>query len=148
MNSPTKDRYASALKELSLLVGQTAYHFPDYQAILDNVQPQGTKALFRQQTRLIAVVEGIAIIKISSSTIKKLASTHRRSNALTEAFKSYYGGEKINLVFICDDDIIKPPPKELPRDKNGQVSIFDLLESEYFKSSPKEGILANPKPTK
>ena len=70
MNSPTKDRYASALKELSLLVGQTAYHFPDYQAILDNVQPQGTKALFRQQTRLIAVVEGIAIIKISSSTIK------------------------------------------------------------------------------
>ena len=148
MNSPIKDKYASALKELSLLVGQTAYHFPDYQAILDNVQPQGTKALFRQQTRLIAVVEGIAIIKISSSTIKKLASTHRRSNALTEAFKSYYGGEKINLVFICDDDIIKPPPKELPRDKNGQVSIFDLLESEWFKSSPKEGILTNPKPTK
>ena len=148
MNSPTKDRYASALKELSLLVGQTAYHFPDYQAILDNVHPQGTKALFRQQTRLIAVVEGIAIIKISSSTIKELASTHRRSNALTEAFKSYYGGEKINLVFICDDDIIKPPPKELPRDKNGQVSIFDLLESEWFKSSPKEGILTNPKPTK
>ena len=148
MNSPTKDGYASALKELSLLVGQTAYHFPDYQAILDNVQPQGTKALFRQQTRLIAVVEGIAIIKISSSTIKELASTHHRSNALTEAFKSYYGGEKINLVFICDDDIIKPPPKELPRDKNGQVSIFDLLESEWFKSSPKEGILTNPKPTK
>ena len=148
MNSPTKDGYASALKELSLLVGQIAYHFPDYQAILDNVQPQGTKALFRQQTRLIAVVEGIAIIKISSSTIKELASTHRRSNALTEAFKSYYGGEKINLVFICDDDIIKPPPKELPRDKNGQVSIFDLLESEWFKSSPKEGILTNPKPTK
>jgi hypothetical protein len=35
MNSPTKDRYASALKELSLLGGQIAYHFPDYQAILE-----------------------------------------------------------------------------------------------------------------
>jgi hypothetical protein len=148
MNSPTKDRYASALKELSLLGGQIAYHFPDYQAILGNVQPRGTRALFRQQTRLMAVVEGVAIIKIGNSTIKELASTHRHSNALTEAFKSYYGGEKINLVFICDDDIIKPPPKELPRDKNGQASIFDILESEYFKSSPKGGILTNPKPTK
>jgi hypothetical protein len=36
MNSPTKDGYASALKELSsLLGGQIAYHFPDYQAILE-----------------------------------------------------------------------------------------------------------------
>ena len=88
MNSPIKDRYASALKELSLLGGQIAYHFPDYQAILGNVQPRGTRALFRQQTRLMAVVEGVAIIKIGSSTIKELASTHRHSNALTEAFKS------------------------------------------------------------
>jgi hypothetical protein len=137
MNSPTKNRYESALKELSLLGGQIAYHFPDYQAILNNIKPSGTKELFRQQTRLIAVIERVAIIKISSSTIKKLASTHRHSNALTEAFKSYYSGEKINLVFICDDDIIKPLPKELPRDKNGQVSIFDLLESESFVTPPK-----------
>jgi hypothetical protein len=146
MTTPT-DRYASALKELSsLLGGQIAYHFPDYQAILDNVQPRGTRALFRQQTRLMAVVEGVAIIKIGNSAIKELASTHRHSNALTEAFKSYYGGEGMSLVFICDDDIIKPPPP--PRDKNGQASIFDILESEYFKSSPKGGILTNPKPTK
>lgn len=141
MNSPTQNRYASTLKELSILGGQIAYHFPDYRAILDNVQPLGTKYFFMQQTQLMVIVQEIAIIKVNSLPLKKIASTKKKSNALAKAFETFFGGEKINIVFICDNDIIRLLPEDEDKKQSsddGQASIFDLLGSELFKNSPKK----------
>ncbi|MBE9144993.1 DNA polymerase III subunit gamma/tau [Planktothrix mougeotii] len=69
-----------------------------WQQVLAYVQPFGTQQMFRQQGRLIQYNAGVAMIKMASSTLLKMAQTKQKLSSLEKAFQQVFGHPvKINF---------------------------------------------------
>ncbi len=69
-----------------------------WQQVLAYVQPFGTQQMFRQQGRLIQYNTGVAMIKMASSMLLKMAQTKQKLSSLEKAFQQVFGHPvKINF---------------------------------------------------
>ncbi|CAD5972205.1 DNA polymerase III subunit gamma/tau [Planktothrix agardhii] len=123
-----------------------------WQQVLDYIQPNGTKAFFRQQGHLIQCNSDIAYIKMNSEPVLKMAK--ERISNLEKAFQQVFGhpikinfdsrgGNSINQI----QDVTPPsptyPPIENPRVYSPEVvqtPVINTQEQQQISESPNQNI--------
>ena len=125
-----------------------------WQQVLDYIQPNGTQQMFRQQGRLIQFNSEVAVIKMASSTLLKMAQTKQKLSSLEKAFQQVFGhpvkinfdsrgGNSVNQV----QDITPPSPPYSPVNNSRvyspevvQTPVINTQEQQQISESPNQDI--------
>ena len=125
-----------------------------WQQVLDYIQPNGTQQMFRQQGRLIQFNSEVAVIKMASSTLLKMAQTKQKLSSLEKAFQQVFGhpvkinfdsrgGNSVNQV----QDITPPSPPYSPVNNSRvyspevvQPPVINTQEQQQISESPNQDI--------
>ena len=128
-----------------------------WQQVLDYIQPNGTQQMFRQQGRLIQFNSEVAVIKMASSTLLKMAQTKQKLSSLEKAFQQVFGhpvkinfdsrgGNSVNQV----QDITPPSPPYSPVNNSRvyspevvQPPVINTQEQQQISESPNQDINKN-----
>ena len=128
-----------------------------WQQVLDYIQPNGTQQMFRQQGRLIQFNSEVAVIKMASSTLLKMAQTKQKLSSLEKAFQQVFGhpvkinfdsrgGNSVNQV----QDITPPSPPYSPVNNSRvyspevvQTPVINTQEQQQISESPNQDINKN-----
>ena len=128
-----------------------------WQQVLDYIQPNGTQQMFRQQGRLIQFNSEVAVIKMASSTLLKMAQTKQKLSSLEKAFQQVFGhpvkinfdsrgGNSVNQV----QDITPPSPPYSPVNNSRvyspevvQTPVINTQEEQQISESPNQDINKN-----
>ena len=128
-----------------------------WQQVLDYIQPNGTQQMFRQQGRLIKFNSEVAVIKMASSTLLKMAQTKQKLSSLEKAFQQVFGhpvkinfdsrgGNSVNQV----QDITPPSPPYSPVNNSRvyspevvQTPVINTQEQQQISESPNQDINKN-----
>ncbi|HBW57510.1 MAG TPA: hypothetical protein DEF27_06760 [Oscillatoriales bacterium UBA8482] len=106
-----------------------------WQQVLACIQPFGTQQMFRQQGRLIQFNSEVAVIKMASSTLLKMAQTKQKLSSLEKAFQQVFshpvkinfdsrGGNSVNQI-----QDITPPSPSYPPVNNHTVSSPEVVQT-------------------
>ena len=121
-----------------------------WQQVLDYIQPNGTQQMFRQQGRLIQFNSEVAVIKMASSTLLKMAQTKQKLSSLEKAFQQVFGhpvkinfdsrgGNSVNQV----QDITPPSPPYSPVN-NSRVSSPEVVQTPVINTQEQQQISESP----
>ena len=121
-----------------------------WQQVLDYIQPNGTQQMFRQQGRLIQFNSEVAVIKMASSTLLKMAQTKQKLSSLEKAFQQVFGhpvkinfdsrgGNSVNQV----QDITPPSPPYSPVN-NSRVSSPEVVQPPVINTQEQQQISESP----
>lgn len=123
-----------------------------WQQVLDYIQPNGTKAFFRQQGHLIQCNSDIAYIKMNSEPVLKMAK--ERISNLEKAFQQVFGhpikinfdsrgGNSVNQV----QEVTPPSPSYTPVNNSRvyspevvQPPVINTQEQQQISESPNQDI--------
>ncbi|MCF3627319.1 DNA polymerase III subunit gamma/tau [Planktothrix agardhii 1801] len=123
-----------------------------WQQVLDYIQPNGTKAFFRQQGHLIQCNSDIAYIKMNSEPVLKMAK--ERISNLEKAFQQVFGhpikinfdsrgGNSINQI----QEVTPPSPSYTPVNNSRvyspevvQPPVINTQEQQQISESPNQDI--------
>lgn len=126
-----------------------------WQQVLDYIQPNGTKAFFRQQGHLIQCNSDIAYIKMNSEPVLKMAK--ERISNLEKAFQQVFGhpikinfdsrgGNSVNQV----QEVTPPSPSYTPVNNSRvyspevvQPPVINTQEQQQISESPNQNINKN-----
>lgn len=125
-----------------------------WQQVLAYVQPFGTQQMFRQQGRLIQFNSEVAVIKMASSTLLKMAQTKQKLSSLEKAFQQVFGhfvkinfdtggGNYVNQVQEVTPPSPSYPPVENPRVSSPEVAqppVINTHEQQQISESPDQNI--------
>ncbi|MCB8765921.1 DNA polymerase III subunit gamma/tau [Planktothrix agardhii 1029] len=125
-----------------------------WQQVLDYIQPNGTQQMFRQQGRLIQFNSEVAVIKMASSTLLKMAQTKQKLSSLEKAFQQVFGhpvkinfdsrgGNSVNQV----QEVTPPSPSYTPVNNSRvyspevvQPPVINTQEQQQISESPNQDI--------
>ncbi|CAD0220647.1 AAA ATPase, central region [Planktothrix agardhii] len=121
-----------------------------WQQVLDYIQPNGTQQMFRQQGRLIQFNSEVAVIKMASSTLLKMAQTKQKLSSLEKAFQQVFGhpvkinfdsrgGNSVNQI----QDITPPSPPYSPVN-NSRVSSPEVVQPPVINTQEQQQISESP----
>ncbi|MDS1347137.1 DNA polymerase III subunit gamma/tau [Planktothrix agardhii] len=126
-----------------------------WQQVLDYIQPNGTKAFFRQQGHLIQCNSDIAYIKMNSEPVLKMAK--ERISNLEKAFQQVFGhpikinfdsrgGNSVNQI----QEVTPPSPSYTPVNNSRvyspevvQPPVINTQEQQQISESPNQNINKN-----
>jgi DNA polymerase-3 subunit gamma/tau len=106
-----------------------------WQQVLACIQPNGTQQMFRQQGSLIQFNSEVAVIKMASSTLLKMAQTKQKLSSLEKAFQQVFGHPvKINFDSRGGNSVnqiqdITPPSPSYPPVNNHTVSSPEVVQT-------------------
>ncbi|CAD5919733.1 DNA polymerase III subunit gamma/tau [Planktothrix tepida] len=121
-----------------------------WQQVLAYVQPFGTQQMFRQQGRLIQYNAGVAMIKMASSTLLKMAQTKQKLSSLEKAFQQVFGHPvKINFdtgggTSAYRVQEVTPPSPSYSPVENSKVSSPEISPNSSINHQEQHQISSSP----
>lgn len=121
-----------------------------WQQVLGYVQPFGTQQMFRQQGRLIQYNAGVAMIKMASSTLLKMAQTKQKLSSLEKAFQQVFGHPvKINFdtgggTSAYRVQEVTPPSPSYSPVENSRVSSPEISPNSSINHQEQQQISTSP----
>lgn len=121
-----------------------------WQQVLACIQPNGTQQMFRQQGSLIQFNSEVAVIKMASSTLLKMAQTKQKLSSLEKAFQQVFGHPvKINFDTRGGNSVnqiqeVTPPSPSYPPVNNPTVFSPEVAQSPIINTQEQQQTFESP----